>query len=66
MNHSVSCDLHVSFRLINVSKMQTLTNSIMRTDLDLRRNLYSNIVLAGGSTLFPGNVARRDGWFICV
>jgi centractin len=29
-----------------------------RCDLDLRSTLYSNIVLAGGSTLFPGYGAR--------
>eukprot|EP01094_Clydonella_sp_ATCC50884_P016621 TRINITY_DN2763_c0_g1_i1.p1 TRINITY_DN2763_c0_g1~~TRINITY_DN2763_c0_g1_i1.p1 ORF type:complete len:398 (+),score=74.88 TRINITY_DN2763_c0_g1_i1:197-1390(+) len=33
---------------------QCVSNAIQRADLDLRRNLYSNIVLAGGSTLFPG------------
>lgn len=33
---------------------ECLVNSIQRTDLDLRTTLYSNIVLAGGSTLFPG------------
>lgn len=26
----------------------------MRSDLDLRRTLFSQIVLSGGSTLFPG------------
>jgi len=33
---------------------ECLVNSIQRTDLDLRKTLYGNIVLAGGSTLFPG------------
>jgi len=33
---------------------ECLVNSIQRADLDLRKTLYSNIVLAGGSTLFPG------------
>jgi len=33
---------------------ECLVNSIQRTDLDLRKTLYSNIVLSGGSTLFPG------------
>jgi centractin len=33
---------------------EMLTHSIGRTDLDLRRTLYSRIVLSGGSTLFPG------------
>jgi centractin len=31
-----------------------LVNSIMQSDIDLRRILFSQIVLAGGSTLFPG------------
>lgn len=31
-----------------------LVNSIQRSDLDLRPKLYSQIVLAGGSTLTPG------------
>jgi len=33
---------------------ECLVNSIQRVDLDLRKTLYSNIVLSGGSTLFPG------------
>lgn len=28
--------------------------SVMKCDIDIRRDMYSNIVLAGGSTLFPG------------
>lgn len=31
-----------------------LVNSIMQSDIDLRRVLFSQIVLAGGSTMFPG------------
>jgi centractin len=33
---------------------QMLVDSIQRTDLDLRKRLYGNIILSGGSTLFPG------------
>ncbi|KAJ3430551.1 alpha-centractin [Anaeramoeba flamelloides] len=33
---------------------QILENSIRRTDLDLRSQLYKNIVLSGGNTLFRG------------
>jgi centractin len=33
---------------------QNILDSIMRVDLDLRRSLWSNIVLSGGSTLFKG------------
>jgi len=31
-----------------------LYNSIRKSDLDLRKTLYQNIVLSGGSTLFRG------------
>ncbi|KAK7466078.1 Actin-2 [Stygiomarasmius scandens] len=33
---------------------ETVYNSIQRCDLDIRRDLYSNIVLSGGTTLYPG------------
>uniref|UniRef100_A0A3Q2QJQ9 Actin, beta 1 n=1 Tax=Fundulus heteroclitus TaxID=8078 RepID=A0A3Q2QJQ9_FUNHE len=29
-------------------------NSIMKCEIDIRKDLYSNIVLSGGSSLFPG------------
>jgi len=29
-------------------------NSIMKCDIDIRKDLYGNIVLSGGSTMFPG------------
>ena len=29
-------------------------HSIMRCDIDIRKELYSNIILSGGSTMFPG------------
>ena len=35
-------------------------NSIMKCDADLRKNLFGNIVLAGGSTMFPGFVERVE------
>ena len=31
-----------------------LSYSIQKSDVDLRKTLYSNIVLSGGSTLFKG------------
>lgn len=33
---------------------EVLANSIKKCDMDLRRTLYQNIVMAGGSTLFKG------------
>jgi actin len=32
--------------------------SIMKCDLDVRKDLYSNIILSGGSTMFPGATER--------
>merc|ERR1719159_2124582 len=32
----------------------TTFNSIMKCDVDIRRDLYNNIVLSGGTTMFPG------------
>ncbi|KAF8817955.1 actin-related protein ARP1 [Cardiosporidium cionae] len=32
----------------------TIFQSIMKCDLDLRKDLYNNIILSGGSTMFPG------------
>jgi actin-related protein len=33
-------------------------NTIMKCDVDIRRDLYANIVLSGGTTMFPG-IAER-------
>ena len=33
---------------------ETTYKSIMKCDIDLRKSMYENIVLSGGSTLFPG------------
>jgi actin-related protein len=35
-------------------------NSIMKCDVDMRRDLYQNVVLSGGSTLFPGFADRME------
>lgn len=32
--------------------------SIMKCDLDVRKDLYSNIVLSGGTTMLPGTPER--------
>ena len=29
-------------------------NSIQKCDIDIRREMYSNIVLSGGTTMYPG------------
>jgi len=33
---------------------ESIFDAISRCDIDLRRDLYSNIVLSGGTTMFPG------------
>ena len=33
-------------------------NSIMKCDIDIRKDLYGNIVLSGGTTMFPGIADR--------
>ena len=35
-------------------------NSIMKCDVDIRMDLYANIVLSGGSTMFPGIADRMQ------
>lgn len=39
---------------------ETAFNSIMRCDVDIRKDLYGNIVMSGGSTLFPGIADRMS------
>ena len=39
---------------------ETTFNSIMRCDVDIRRDLYQNTVLSGGTTMFPGIEHRMD------
>ncbi|KAK4523918.1 hypothetical protein GAYE_SCF00G1816 [Galdieria yellowstonensis] len=37
---------------------KTSYNSIMKCDIDIRKDLYSNIVMSGGTTMYPGIAAR--------
>ena len=37
---------------------ETIYNSIMKCDMDIRKDLYANLLLSGGSTMFPG-IAER-------
>jgi actin, other eukaryote len=38
----------------------TTFNSIMKCDVDIRKDLYNNIVLSGGTTMFEGIAARMS------
>ena len=39
---------------------QVIHNSISKCDIDLRRELYSNIIVTGGNTLLPGFTERLN------
>jgi len=39
---------------------ETTYNSIMKCDVDIRKDLYGNIVLSGGTTMFPGIAERMQ------
>jgi len=45
---------------------EMLYNSIMRCDVDIRKDLYSNIVLAGGTTMFMGIGDRLQKELRCL
>jgi actin beta/gamma 1 len=36
---------------------ETSYNSIMKCDIDIRKDLYANIVLSGGTTMYPGTLS---------
>merc|ERR1712139_66303 len=39
---------------------ETTYNSVMRCDIDIRKDLYANTVLSGGTTMFPGIADRMQ------
>ncbi|KAK5576962.1 hypothetical protein RB653_001899 [Dictyostelium firmibasis] len=39
---------------------ETTYNSIMKCDVDIRKDLYGNVVLSGGTTMFPGIADRMN------
>ena len=44
---------------------ETSYNSIMKCDVDIRKDLYANTVLSGGTTMYPGkenihSLQKRD------
>mmetsp|Transcript_4149 Transcript_4149/g.6118 ORF Transcript_4149/g.6118 Transcript_4149/m.6118 type:complete len:375 (-) Transcript_4149:75-1199(-) len=39
---------------------ETTFNSIQKCDIDIRKDLYQNIVLSGGTTMFPGIETRLE------
>jgi actin-related protein len=39
---------------------ETCYNSIMKCDVDIRKDLYGNIVMSGGTSMFPGIADRMQ------
>ncbi|KAG0359797.1 actin [Mortierella sp. AD032] len=39
---------------------ETTFNSIMKEDTDIRRDLYGNIIMSGGTTMYPGIADRMQ------
>jgi actin len=39
---------------------ETTYNSIMKCDVDIRKDLYGNVVLSGGTSMFPGIAERMQ------
>merc|ERR1719318_1791154 len=40
---------------------ETTYNSIMKCDVDIRKDLYANTVMSGGTTMYPGIASGHDG-----
>ena len=45
---------------------ETTYRSIMKCDVDIRKDLYGNVVLSGGSTMFPGIADRMSKELIAL
>ncbi|KAG1673013.1 hypothetical protein FOA52_005943 [Chlamydomonas sp. UWO 241] len=46
--------------IMKVGIHDTVLNSIKQCDVDIRKDLYNNIVLSGGTTMFPGIADRMS------
>lgn len=44
----------------------TVYNSIMKCDVDIRKELYANVVLSGGTSMFPGIADRMQRELIAL
>ncbi|XP_054431338.1 beta-actin-like protein 2 isoform X4 [Pteronotus mesoamericanus] len=52
----IPCFLGIESRGIH----EAAFNSIMKCDVDIRKDLYANTVLSGGSTMYPGTADRMQ------
>ena len=44
----------------SVGAHELVYNSVMKSDIDIRKDLFSNVVISGGSTMFPGIADRMQ------
>lgn len=47
------------FEFTHPGLSELIVTSITRADMDLRKTLYSHIVLSGGTTMFQGNFNNK-------
>uniref|UniRef100_A0A8C2KLQ4 Actin alpha 1, skeletal muscle b n=4 Tax=Cyprininae TaxID=2743694 RepID=A0A8C2KLQ4_CYPCA len=52
--------LYASGRMESAGIHETAYNSIMKCDIDIRKDLYANNVLSGGTTMYPGIADRMQ------
>jgi actin beta/gamma 1 len=55
--HRNSIDIYLLF---SIGIHETTYNSIMKCDIDIRKDLYANTVLSGGTTMYPGIADRMQ------
>eukprot|EP00105_Crassostrea_gigas_P036680 XP_019920828.1 PREDICTED: actin, muscle-like [Crassostrea gigas] len=48
------------YGVMNSNIHEHINNSIMKCDVDIHEDMFSNIVLSGGSTMFPGIADRMQ------
>ena len=54
MEFSLTLPLLFSLGMESSGIHELLYNSVMKSDIDIRKDLLNNVVLSGGSTMFPG------------
>ena len=57
--HETVCAWPSTVRFVGADTLRSF-NSIMKCDIDIRRDLYGNIVMSGGTTMFPGLADRMN------
>ena len=57
--HETVCARYILTSSVETNALRSF-NSIMKCDIDIRRDLYGNIVMSGGTTMFPGIADRMN------